>query len=124
MEFLRSHVLGEKRHRSVIIIAPVAAEDPALGVHLRVERGVRKGSKDQGKGSLKVIFYGEFNDSVKDSGGVFIKSYDECAHDPDFAFSKATDTVGIFGRPVRKFMHGVNVCLGERFEADVHTDAA
>ena len=108
----------------MIVIAPVAAENPALGVHLRVERGIRKGSKDQRKGSLQAILYGELGDLVEDRGGVFIKTDDECAHNPDFALSKAADTVGIFSRPVRKFMHGVNGYLGERFEADVHTDAA
>lgn len=124
MELFRSHVFGEKSHRAVIVIAPVAAENPALGVHLRVERGIRKGSKDQRKGSLQAILYGELGDLVEDRGGVFIKTDDECAHNPDFALSKAADTGGIFSRPVRKFMHGVNGYLGERFEADVHTDAA
>ena len=124
MELLRRHVFGEKRHRSVIVIAPVAAEDSALGVHLRVERGVRKRSEDECKGSLKPIFYGKFGDPVKDLRGVFVKSYDECAHDSDLAFMKPADRVGIFSRPVRKLMHGVDGCLGEGFEADVHADTA
>lgn len=124
MKLLRSHVFGEERHRAVIVIAPVVTENPALGIHLRIERGVRKGSKDQRKGGLQVIFNGEFGDLIEDRGGVFIKSNNECTHDTDFAFLKATDTIGIFCCLVREFVHGINRRLGERFEADVHADTA
>ena len=52
----------------MIVIAPVAAENPSLGVHLRVERGVRKGGEDERKGCLQAIFNGELRNPVEDRG--------------------------------------------------------
>ncbi len=124
MELLWGHVYREKSYGTVIVIAPVAAENPALGVHLCVERGVRKGSKDQRKGGLQAVLDGEFGDLVEDRRGIFIKSDNECTHDTNFAFLKATDAIGIFRCSVRELMHGINRCLRERLEADVHADTA
>ena len=52
----------------MIGITPGSAENPSLGVHLRVERGVRKRGEDERKGCLQAIFYGEFCNLVEDRG--------------------------------------------------------
>ena len=86
MELLWGHLFWEKRHRAVIVIAPMTAENPALGVHLRIEWGVRQRGKDQRKSGLQAVFNGKRSDLVENRGGFFIESDDEGTHDTDFAF--------------------------------------
>ena len=120
----RGHVLRKKRHRAVVVCLPVAVEDPALGIHLCVKGGIRKGGEDQRKGGLEAILNSKFGDPVKDRGCVFIKADDEGAHDADAALVETANGIGIFGCPVRELVHGIDRCLRERFEADVDADAA
>src|SRR4030042_3256348 len=108
----------------MIVIAPIAAENPALRVHMNIERGVRKGRENQYKSGLQSVLNGEFGDPVEDRRSIFIKSDNECTHDTDFTFVKAADRIGIFSRSIRKFMHGINRVLRERLEADIYADTS
>lgn len=95
----------------MIIIVPVAAENPALRVHLSMKRGVRKGSEGQDKGGLQLGLNNEFCELVENRGSILIKADYECAHNTDFAFMKAANRICIFICPVWEFMHGINCFL-------------
>ncbi len=124
MELFRRHVLREERYRAVIVIAPVAAEDPAFGVHLRIEAGTRQWGKDQCEGGLQAVCHGEFGDLIEDRGCVLIKADDERTHDADLTLMKTADRIGVVGRFIRKLVHGINRVLRERFETDIDAHAA
>ena len=100
------------------------AEDAVLGSHLLEKLGTRHRGQDQNKGGLETVFHGEVDDLIEDLGSVFVKTYHKGAHHADFSLVKTPDTVGVLSRFVWELVHLIDVRLGERFEANVHTNAA
>ena len=100
------------------------AEDTVLGSHLLIKLGPWHRGQDQNKGGLEAVFHGKVDNLTEDLGRVFIKAYHKGAHDADLSLMKTPDTVGVLRRTVRRLVHSIDVGLRERFEANVHTDAA
>jgi len=107
----------------MVIVEPVPAEDAVLRVHLIEKRSVRQRGQDQCEGGLQAVFQGEVGYLIEDFGSVFIKTHDKGAHHADSTLVKTPDAVGVFGRFVRELMHGIDIGLRKRLEADVYTDA-
>jgi hypothetical protein len=99
------------------------AEDTVLGSHLLEELGPGHRGQDQNKGGLETIFHGEVDDLIEDLGSVFVKSYHKGAHHADFSLVETPDTIGVLSRFIGELVHLIHVRLGERFEANVHSDA-
>lgn len=99
------------------------AEDTVLGSHLLEELGTGHRGQDQNKGGLETIFHGEVDDLIEDLGSVFVKSYHKGAHHADFSLVETPDTIGVLSRFIGELVHLIHVRLGERFEANVHSDA-
>jgi len=100
------------------------AEDTVLGSHLLKKLRTRQGREDQNKGGLETIFHGEVDDLIEDLGSVFVKSYHKGAHHADFSLVETPDTIGVLSRFVGELVHLIHVRLGERFEANVYSNAS
>ena len=114
------HILRVKCNGTVVVVAPVPAENPVLKIHLLTNFGAGKRGQDQRKSGLQTVFNGEISDLIKNIRCILIKTHHKCSHYTYLTIMKCLDTVSILVSLIGKFVHVVDSSLGERFESDVY----